>query len=161
MEAQLSKAETVLGEYVSRLEVEERERVDLQELLEVYVWQQRQQLREAKKKLRVSQELWLQELCDVPFFPLPAALSDKTGEGDGSEGGTDSEVGSTPRPLKAPHQFPRLPCPPPFSWGPLQLTPPSPHIPPPLRRDNHIAPLPSIWTHSPYQIFCHFLCISY
>ena len=44
----------MLGEYVSRLEGEERERKDVQELLEVYVWQQRQQLREVKKKLKVS-----------------------------------------------------------------------------------------------------------
>ena len=39
---------------MGRLEEEERERRDLQELLEVFVWQQKQQLREAKKKLKVS-----------------------------------------------------------------------------------------------------------
>ena len=44
----------MLDEYVRRLEGEERERKDVQELLEVYVWQQRQQLREVKKKLKVS-----------------------------------------------------------------------------------------------------------
>ena len=44
----------MLSAYVSRLEEEEKERADLQELLEAYTWQQRQQLREAKKKLKVS-----------------------------------------------------------------------------------------------------------
>ena len=53
LDARLAEAEKVLTEYVGRLEAEERERTDLQELLEVFVWQQRQQLREAKKKLRV------------------------------------------------------------------------------------------------------------
>ena len=53
LEAQLTEAEKVLGEYVNRLEEEKKERRDLQELLEVFVWQQRQQLRECKKKLKV------------------------------------------------------------------------------------------------------------
>ena len=54
LDTQLAEAEKVLDEYVRRLEGEERERKDVQELLEVYVWQQRQQLREVKKKLKVS-----------------------------------------------------------------------------------------------------------
>lgn len=54
LDQRLSEAEKVLGEYVRRLEAEEKERKDLQELLEVFVWQHRQQLRESKKKLKVS-----------------------------------------------------------------------------------------------------------
>ena len=50
------------------------------------------------------------------------ALPGEAGEGDGSEGGADSETGQAPRPLKTPHQFPRVPCPPALRGGPLQLT---------------------------------------
>lgn len=54
LDQRLAEAEKVLGEYVGKLEAEEKERKDLQELLDVFVWQQRQQLRDSKKKLKVS-----------------------------------------------------------------------------------------------------------
>ena len=47
----------MLSEYVERLEAEEKERKDLQELLEAFMWQHRQQLKDAKKKLKVSLSL--------------------------------------------------------------------------------------------------------
>ena len=53
LEEQLTEAERVLGDYVKRLEEEKKERKDLQELLEAFVWQQKQQLRECRKKLKV------------------------------------------------------------------------------------------------------------
>ena len=54
LEVRLGEAEKVLSEYVGRLEAEEKERKDLQELLEAFMWQHRQQLKDAKKKLKVS-----------------------------------------------------------------------------------------------------------
>lgn len=54
LDQRLGEAEKVLGDYVRRLEAEEKERKDLQELLEVFVWQHRQQLRDSKKQLKVS-----------------------------------------------------------------------------------------------------------
>lgn len=54
LDTQLAEAEKVLGDYVGQLEAEEKERKDLQELLELFVWQQRQQLRDTKRKLKVG-----------------------------------------------------------------------------------------------------------
>ncbi|CAI8038901.1 Regulation of nuclear pre-mRNA domain-containing protein 1B [Geodia barretti] len=52
LEAKLVEAEKVLGDHVKRLQEERKERRDLQELLEVFIWQQKQQLRECKNKLK-------------------------------------------------------------------------------------------------------------
>ena len=53
LDSALVEAESVLSGYVKRLEEEERERKDLQELLKAFMWQQKQELKEAKKKLKV------------------------------------------------------------------------------------------------------------
>jgi regulator of Ty1 transposition protein 103 len=52
LEVKLVEAEKVLGDYVRRLQEERKERRDLQELLEVFIWQQKQQLRDCKNKLK-------------------------------------------------------------------------------------------------------------
>lgn len=70
LDERLSEAEKVLGEYVRRLEAEEKERKDLQELLEVFVWQHRQQLRESKKKLKVSITFNLNKFLISVLIPI-------------------------------------------------------------------------------------------
>ena len=55
LEVKLVEAEKVLGDYVRRLQEERKERRDLQELLEVFIWQQKQQLRDCKNKLKVGE----------------------------------------------------------------------------------------------------------
>ena len=100
----------MLGEYVGRLEAEEKERKDLQELLEVFVWQQRQHLRDTKKQLKVSATFFSHsELCMFPPLPpsyshpsslppsLPhVALPVKTGEGDRRKRGAHSKACPSP-----------------------------------------------------------------
>lgn len=50
----VEEASKVLSEYNSRLEAELKERLEIQELLDAFTWQQKELLREAKKKLKVS-----------------------------------------------------------------------------------------------------------
>ena len=50
----MDEASKVLSEYNSRLEAELKERLEIQELLDVFAWKQKELLREAKKKLKVN-----------------------------------------------------------------------------------------------------------
>ena len=50
----VEEASKILSEYNSRLEAELKERMEVQELLDSFIWQQKSMLREAKKKLKVS-----------------------------------------------------------------------------------------------------------
>jgi len=51
----VEEASKVLSEYNSRLEAELKERLEIQELLDAFTWQQKELLREAKKKLKEHQ----------------------------------------------------------------------------------------------------------
>lgn len=51
----VEEASKVLEEYNKRLESELKERLELQELLEAFIWQQKKLLREAKKTLKEFQ----------------------------------------------------------------------------------------------------------
>ena len=50
----VEEASKVLSEYNSRLEAELKERREIQELLDAFTWQQKELLRGAKKRLKVS-----------------------------------------------------------------------------------------------------------
>ena len=50
----MEEASKVLSEYNSRLEAELKERREIQELLDAFTWQQKELLRGAKKRLKVS-----------------------------------------------------------------------------------------------------------
>ena len=53
----VEEASKVMAEYNKRLEEELKERQEIQELLDVFIWQQKGLLREAKKKLKVKYSL--------------------------------------------------------------------------------------------------------
>lgn len=53
----VEEASKVLSEYNSRLEAELKERREIQELLDAFTWQQKELLRGAKKRLKVSPPL--------------------------------------------------------------------------------------------------------
>ena len=50
----VDEASKVMAEYNKRLEKELKERQEIQELLDVFIWQHKGLLREAKKNLKVT-----------------------------------------------------------------------------------------------------------
>lgn len=59
----VDEASKVMAEYNKRLEKELKERQEIQELLDVFIWQQKGLLREAKKNLKVTHCLMTLETC--------------------------------------------------------------------------------------------------
>ena len=49
----VDEAIKLLSDYTTRVEAEVKEREDIQELLDAYIWQQKHLLRDTKKKMKV------------------------------------------------------------------------------------------------------------
>lgn len=49
----VDEAIKLLSDYTARVEAEVKEREDIHELLDAYIWQQKHLLRETKKKMKV------------------------------------------------------------------------------------------------------------